>query len=372
MLWIVVAVVVFILLLSLAVAVSFYKPSKNYTTLPQQEMCSMGINNASQYADHVVGTQKRNLAFCHPQINREPFQESDLRFLNRTSFGNIDHMTLYGYLKPNTSAKKWGIKFALKNEDIDFYFFSFFHSIPKQQTHRRFVEGCGVERMEDPKAFRQILEEISCVSDPSVADVQEKLDPVLNFIDSLQEQEQFQESLELAQQCLEILEHVLGKDDPMTIRSLFQVALSVGRGDRPEDCIPLVRECVDREQRVFGLKNEHTLDTMDIFVSVLNLYGDPEEAVTVGTQCLEIAREVLPPGHEIILSTMSSLACALVKVGKIEEALPLLVEGRQYGEEWTEILQPSRDILETLIHQIVDHASRRWRTQKKKKRARLE
>jgi tetratricopeptide (TPR) repeat protein len=107
----------------------------------------------------------------------------------------------------------------------------------------------------------------------------------------LYEQGRYAEAEELYRQTLEIRRRVSGEEHPVTLRSMYNLAISLDALGRYADAEALYRQTLGVHRRVLGEEHPETPDSMRGLADVLSAQGKTEEARPLTEQLIALRRK---------------------------------------------------------------------------------
>jgi eukaryotic-like serine/threonine-protein kinase len=142
----------------------------------------------------------------------------------------------------------------------------------------------------------------------------------------------------LIRRTVQIQSQVLGPNHPDTLRSEFDLGISLFEEGRYEAAEKLQRRTMESLQRVLGPEHPDTLKSMNSLAIDLTAEGRYREAETLHRQILEVRRRLLGPEHYDTLLSMSNLAVTLNDQHRYAEAeamerQTLLITNRTLGPD---------------------------------------
>jgi eukaryotic-like serine/threonine-protein kinase len=142
----------------------------------------------------------------------------------------------------------------------------------------------------------------------------------------LHDEGHYPEAERLHGETLDIRRRVLGPENPGTLISTSNLAGVLADESHYAEAEKLYRRTLDVQRRVLGPEDPDTLGSMYHLARVLEFQGHYPEAEKLGRETLEIQRRVLGPEHPDTLKTMKDLAVVLRNVGQYAEAEKLYRE----------------------------------------------
>ena len=115
----------------------------------------------------------------------------------------------------------------------------------------------------------------------------------------------------LEQQSMAIRQHVLGRDNPDTLKSVNNLANVLDDEGHYAEAEKLYREALDARRRVLGPEHPSTRKSMSNLATVLDDEGNYAEAEKLHREALDIARRVEGPENPDTLKAINNLANVL-------------------------------------------------------------
>ena len=143
----------------------------------------------------------------------------------------------------------------------------------------------------------------------------------------------YAEAEQIARQALQLMEKVLGKEHPDTLRSMNNLALILNNQGKYEEAEQIHQQALQFRERVLGKEHPNTLTSMNNLANVLRSQGKYKEAEQIHQQALQLREKVLGKEHPDTLSSVSSLAVVLGCQGKYEEAEQMYRQALQLLEK---------------------------------------
>ncbi len=136
----------------------------------------------------------------------------------------------------------------------------------------------------------------------------------------------YAEARELLSRAVDIRRHVLGPDDPETLRSAVRLSSALRDQGKYAEAENLQRDTLPKLQRVFGTDAPDTLLCMNGLSVVLYNEGRTKEAEQLGRQTLDAELRVQGLENPGTLWTMMTLASAYFDQGRLQDAEKLYRE----------------------------------------------
>jgi tetratricopeptide (TPR) repeat protein len=155
---------------------------------------------------------------------------------------------------------------------------------------------------------------------PSKIDLSLRLFGIANF---LKLGARYEGAEPLFRRALEILEKVLGPENPSTATCLSNLALLLYEKGDYEGAAPLYRRALEIDEKVLGPENPSTAKCLSNLALLLYAKGDYEGAEPLYRRALEIRERALGPEHPYTATCLSLLALLLHSKGDYEGAEPL-------------------------------------------------
>ncbi len=177
-----------------------------------------------------------------------------------------------------------------------------------------------------------------------------------NLALSLGGEGRYPEAEKLEAHNLEVYRRVLGPAHGDTIRSMSGLAVTLENEGRYLEAEKLAREALALSQRTAGPQNPDTMRIMNTVGDILGRQGRFAEAEQVHNQVLELRRRALGPEHPDTLNSMHSLATDYRGQRKFAEAEQLdrdtlELRSRILGPEHYSTLGSMRDIARDFVHE---------------------
>lgn len=131
-------------------------------------------------------------------------------------------------------------------------------------------------------------------------------------------------AIEFIQKSFDIREDLLGRDDPETLQSMHDLAVSHQANGDYNTSLELLRETLRLRTSVLGDDHTDTLETMIELGTLQQLMGNVDEAIDTLKQCMELATNEHGATDSVTLISQASLANAYKEKGDFEQALLLL------------------------------------------------
>jgi len=130
----------------------------------------------------------------------------------------------------------------------------------------------------------------------------------------------------LLQRAVDIRRHVLGSENPDTLRSMNDLARTLDHEGHYAEAETLIRQTLDVERRVLGPEHPDTVWSISNLGISLTREGRFAEAEKLLREALDTRRRILGPKHPQTLVSMSNLAAVLADQHQFVEAEKLLRE----------------------------------------------
>jgi len=130
-------------------------------------------------------------------------------------------------------------------------------------------------------------------------------------------------SEEMYQQELELIEKVLGREHPDTLRSMNNLALALSNQGKYAEAELINHQTLALQEKVLGKEHPDTLISMNNLAVLLNNQGKYNEAELINHQTLALNEKVLGKEHPDTLRSMNNLAVLLKNQGNYNEAEPI-------------------------------------------------
>ena len=131
------------------------------------------------------------------------------------------------------------------------------------------------------------------------------------------------DSQEMYQQELELNEEVLGKENPLTVISMNNLAVMLSNQGKYDEAERIYPQALALSEKVLGKDHPDTLSSMNNLAGLLKNQGKYDEAEPVYRQTLALREKVLAKEHPDTLCSMNNLAALLDSQGKYDEAEPI-------------------------------------------------
>jgi eukaryotic-like serine/threonine-protein kinase len=163
----------------------------------------------------------------------------------------------------------------------------------------------------------------------------------------------YAEAESLIRQTLEIQRRVLGPGHPDTVWSMSNLGISLTRDGRFADAEKLLRDAYVTRRRVLGAEHPQTLVSMSNLAAVLADEHQFVEAEKLLRETVEVKRRVLGPENPDTIVSLNNLASVLNSEGKYPDALKLFQEAldirrRVLGPEHPQTLLSMLNLADTL------------------------
>ncbi|OLQ15585.1 Nephrocystin-3 [Symbiodinium microadriaticum] len=187
----------------------------------------------------------------------------------------------------------------------------------------------------------------------------------------------YSEAEELNRECCKICPSKLGPEHPLTLTSMYHLAVVLEASGQLEEAEPLYREALEKRQATLGPEHPDTLGTLDSLAKLLYARGNLAEAEPLSREAVKKSRDKLGPVHRQTLTSINLLATLLFARGNLTEAESLFREAlkksrAKMGEMHPETLI-SINNLATLLHSCgrLEEAEPLYREALQKSRAKL-
>jgi CHAT domain-containing protein/Tfp pilus assembly protein PilF len=148
-----------------------------------------------------------------------------------------------------------------------------------------------------------------------------------------QAQGRYSEAEPLFKQVLQIIENVLGKEHPSTLRSMNNLAFLYKAQGRYSEAEPLYKQALQLREKVLGKEHPSTLSSMNNLAILYESQGRHSEAEPLFKQALQLREKVLGKEHPDTLTSMNNLAGLYESQGRYSEAEPLYKQALQLSEK---------------------------------------
>ena len=157
----------------------------------------------------------------------------------------------------------------------------------------------------------------------------------------------------LLQQAIQIRQHLLGPENPDTLKSVSKLAIVLDHEGHYAEAEKLDRETLDIRRHVLGPENPDTLNSMANLAEVLADEAHFAEAEKLQRETLDIRRRVLRPDNPDILNSMDGLARILLYEGHYAEAEKMYretldIRRRDLGPDDPDTLSSENDLSNVL------------------------
>jgi eukaryotic-like serine/threonine-protein kinase len=136
----------------------------------------------------------------------------------------------------------------------------------------------------------------------------------------------YKKAEELLGRSAALRERILGKDDPLTMKSRHWEILAIYPQDRNKEAEERCRSLLAHERRVLGEDHPGTLATLNTLAVTVDNQLRPAEALGIHRQVLEKRRRILGPDHEESIWSLNNVGWGLYMTGRPAEAEELLRE----------------------------------------------
>ena len=158
---------------------------------------------------------------------------------------------------------------------------------------------------------------ISGINDPST------LTSMSNLALTYSDQGRTAEAAELQEQVLEKRKRILGADHPSTLTSMSNLALTYSDQGRTAEAAELQEQVLEKRKRILGADHPSTLTSMSNLALTYSHQGRTAEAAELQEQVLEKRKRILGADHPSTLTSMSNLALTYSHQGRTAEAAEL-------------------------------------------------
>jgi len=130
----------------------------------------------------------------------------------------------------------------------------------------------------------------------------------------------YPEARKQLQRALELRRHVLGLQDPKTLKTMTNLGGVAFQQGKYAEAEALDSQALDTQRRALGPEHPDTLASMNSLAVVYDEEGKYAQAEALDTQILEIQKRVSGPEHPDTLRSISSLAIVYEDEGKYAQA----------------------------------------------------
>ncbi|KAK3373972.1 hypothetical protein B0T24DRAFT_283145 [Lasiosphaeria ovina] len=121
----------------------------------------------------------------------------------------------------------------------------------------------------------------------------------------------YEEAEQMHRQALQLFEKVFGKEHPLTLHSMNNLANTLNSQGKYEEAKQIHRQALQLFEKVLGKEHPSTLDSMNNLASVFDSQGKYEEAEQMHRQALQLFEKVLGKEHPSTLTSKNNLAACL-------------------------------------------------------------
>jgi eukaryotic-like serine/threonine-protein kinase len=125
------------------------------------------------------------------------------------------------------------------------------------------------------------------------------------------------------ERALELRTESLGPGDPLTLTSMNNLAVALGKAGRAAEAVPLHQRELAYSQATLGRDHPETLKSMNGLAVALRHAGRIDEAIPLFEEVLKLRTAKLGPRHQETLTTLNNLAVAYRLAGRAAEAIAL-------------------------------------------------
>ncbi|KAH8723879.1 kinesin light chain, partial [Phaeosphaeriaceae sp. PMI808] len=134
-------------------------------------------------------------------------------------------------------------------------------------------------------------------------------------------------SAELAyRKVLERKESILGKEDPETLMSMNNVAVTLNDQGKYLEAEKMQKEVVEKRKRISGEEHPDTILAMNNLAGMLGNQGQLDEAAKISKEVVEKRKRILGKECPDTTSAMNNLAITLGNQGQLDEAAKIFKE----------------------------------------------
>jgi serine/threonine protein kinase/tetratricopeptide (TPR) repeat protein len=127
----------------------------------------------------------------------------------------------------------------------------------------------------------------------------------------------------------EVLTRELGPDDPLTLKSMFELGAAYYWAGQLDDAIRLIELTLEKMKSRLGPNHANTIATLNNLGDAYRQSGQFGKAISCHEQALEKATATLGAEHVNTLHTMSNLGLAYQAAGRLDKAIPLFEQARE-------------------------------------------
>ena len=140
------------------------------------------------------------------------------------------------------------------------------------------------------------------------------------------EQEQYEESLQVAYEAIQLAEKEFGPEDEKTINAIFTAAYYWWELGELEQSEPLMTEAVKRAKINLGETHQNTLFYSATLAELWGYSGEIKKAIELYEEIIQPMQEVLGASEDSTLAAQSMLGQLYLSVGRYQEAQKILDE----------------------------------------------
>ncbi len=126
------------------------------------------------------------------------------------------------------------------------------------------------------------------------------------------------------QRAFELRREQLGKDDPLTLSAMADLADALQNASKLAEAETLGAETLARLTRVLGPEHLDTLRAMDALAYTYRYQGKFSDAETLQKKAIELRRRVQGPDHPDLFEPVSNLVAIYLRRGQLAEAEALI------------------------------------------------
>ncbi len=182
-------------------------------------------------------------------------------------------------------------------------------------------------------AKEQLEAAMKLIHDPTVRDPSVRALVMVNFGALLIEEERYEESIPILEECLRIRAQELGKDHPYTMTVRNNLAFATRRFGSLDAARKLSEENMASQLRSLGEEHPNTITGVYNHADLLREMGEVDESETLFRRCIELGIANLPTHHYMLGKYRSGYGELLRAAKRFEDAEPALEEGYQILNE---------------------------------------
>lgn len=144
--------------------------------------------------------------------------------------------------------------------------------------------------------------------------------------DLLEESKQYEQSVKLHQDAVEIYSSKLGDDNPTTMEAKLNLAKVLESAKKYDDAINIYFLVTMMRRAIHGETDPSSADSLVLMANALRKKGDFHQAIKELKRSLKIYREALGDSHSKVSTTVDEIASLYVTIGDFEKSAAILEE----------------------------------------------